>query len=129
MTLDELDSALTVLGLDLQSNDGKSTKDRILAEYGRTIVESSKDACGKCDVVDKSKCGKCRHNYILKFKSAIDVAKCYLGNVNDVNLMSFVVMYVIPIYERDTGRTGTMDLIANELKKVLKKRRVLTEKV
>lgn len=40
-----------------------------------------------------------------------------LSRYNDINLVSFICMYIIPVYEEDTGETGLMYRLASEFKK------------
>lgn len=121
MTLEELDDALKKLGLDIDSDEGKNTRNVILGLYGKSILNSKNERCLHCWMKETNQCGKYPCEYIDISNDAVDVAINYLSNRNDVNLFSFICMFVIPVYERTTGNTNMMKQIEDAYRKQWKK--------
>lgn len=117
MTLEELDNALKKLGLDIESDAGKNTRNDILGLYGRSILNSKKERCLHCWMKETNQCGKFPCEYIGIPDDEVDVAVNYLSNRNDVNLFSFICMFVIPVYERTTGNENVMGKIEEAYRK------------
>ena len=61
----------------------------------------------------------CPHN--TSNRNPIDVARNYLSNPNDVNVFPFFCMFVIPLYERETGERDTMKKIAIDFRRAWNK--------
>ena len=117
MTLEELDNALKKLGLDIESDAGKNTRNAILGLYGRSILNSKNERCLHCWMKETNQCGKFPCEYIGIPDDEVDVAVKHLSNRNDVNLFSFICMFVIPVYERTTGNENVMDKIEEAYRK------------
>lgn len=116
MTLEELDKALADMGLAINSESGQAVRDRILASYGSTLVESKQSHCQNCWHREHDKClGSCQFHEVGD--DPLKAAQAYLGRPNDVNLVAFICMFVIPLYERETGKTGVMERIAEKIKR------------
>ena len=74
MTLEELDNALKKLGLDIESDAGKNTRNAILGLYGRSILNSKKERCLHCWMKETNQCGKFPCEYIGIPDDEVDVA-------------------------------------------------------
>jgi hypothetical protein len=116
MTLEELDKALeTVFALDFNDPACVGIRDRILESYGRSLLNSRDTMCSRCWIKGKKGCQKhCRYNLPLE---PIQAARQYLGSPNDVNVFPFLCMFVIPLYEKETGNTGTLAKLAKSIKR------------
>lgn len=120
MTLHELGDALRKIGLDLNTQSGRDILDRILIEFGKSILNSKTKTCESCWMKKNRGCdSNCRLNGLPT--DNLVAAKAYLINPNDINLMSFIFEFVIPIYEKDTGNSGTIETIKREFAKRMKK--------
>lgn len=120
MTLHELGDALRKIGLDLDTQAGRDILDRILIEFGKSILQSKTKTCESCWMKKNIGCdSNCRLSGLPT--DNLVAAKAYLINPNDINLMSFIFEFVIPIYEKDTGNSGTIETIKREFAKRMKK--------
>ena len=102
MTLEELDEALVKMGLNLDSDGGRKTKNMILSNYGEYLKSAHRYRCSHCWLKDNNKCTEdCPIKHLSEdpLKLAIES----LSNYNEVKLMPFVVMFVVPVYEMATG--------------------------
>lgn len=117
MTFDELDEALRRLGLNLKCEAGQETKKRIIAEYGKHVLRANEERCSKCWYKANKK--TCSLGCPVKSlpNDPYEAGFQTLSRSNDVNLMSFVVMFVFPIYEHDTGNTNTLEKLGEEFRK------------
>lgn len=118
MTLEELDNALTkVFGLDFSKEECRGVRDRVLARYGRHIQQSKGTICGRCWF--KEKYGDCRRNCLYNSlpDNPVEVARRYLSTSNDVGVFPFLCLFVIPLYEEETGERDTMKKISSEFMK------------
>ncbi len=102
MTLDELDDVLRKMNLDLSVPQGQAIRDRILADYGKDMLKANSERCSRCWLKENNQC----HD-TCPVKTTSDnpliAARDYLSKPNNVNLMSFVSLFVIPVYEEITG--------------------------
>lgn len=116
MTLDELDMALSKMGLDIASDAGKRTRDMILSDYGKSILDAKKVRCERCWMKENNRCNDgCPMNHVPE--NPLDAAVQYLSKPNNVNLMTFIVMFVVPVYERTTGKKDFMDNLKREFER------------
>lgn len=120
MTLSELGNALRKIGLDIDTEQGKGILDRILVSFGENILKYKKKRCDSCWLKKNRGCSDTCELYD-SFDDPLMMAKLYLVSPNDVNLMSFIFEFVIPIYEQDTGNTGTIESIKKEFAKRMKR--------
>lgn len=120
MTLEELDNALSKLGLDVNSESGKNSKNRVITRYGRYILESKKDMCLRCWFRENNKCSNDCFMYTIS-DNPYDAGVAYLTNKNNVDLFSFIIMFVIPQYEEDTGQSGTLDRLSDSFRRKYRK--------
>lgn len=119
MTLSELGDALRLMGLDLNTPSGRDTLDRILVGFGTSILQGKSRRCSSCWMKKNRGCSSNCDMHDLP-KDPLVVAKSYLVNPNDVNLMSFLLGFVIPIYEHDTGNSDTIGKLKREFAKRMK---------
>lgn len=120
MTIEELDNALGKMGLNLDSEGGQRTKNLILSNYGKYLITSYKSRCGHCWLKDNNRCtDDCpvKHLPDDPVKMAVD----YLSTYNEVKLMPFIVMFVVPVYEQTTGETNFMEKFKREYQRMWKK--------
>jgi hypothetical protein len=127
MTLEELDDALTeVFGLDFSKPECVAIRDRILTSYGTTLISEKKTICERCWRREHGKCTQeCRYRNIEDVP--IEASKEYLGRTNDVKLFPFICLYVIPLYEHDTGERDTLKKINQNYRKRMKMKLKMTE--
>ena len=120
MTIEELDNALGKMGLILDSEGGQRTKNLILSNYGKYLITSYTSRCGHCWLKDNN---RCTDDFPVKHlpddpeKMAVD----YLSTYNEVKLMPFIVMFVVPVYEQTTGETNFMEKFKREYQRMWKK--------
>ena len=121
MTLEELDDALTkVFGLDFTKEECRGVRDRILTLHGNFLLNSRKTICAKCWLRENKGCShSCQ--YYTESTDPIEVSKEYLTNRNDVSIFPFICMFVIPLYEKETGERGTIQKLSVEYRKRWKK--------
>ena len=120
MTLHELGDALRKIGLDLNTQAGRDILDRILIEFGKSILNSKTKTCESCWMKKNRGCSPNCELRDLPDDPLIS-AKAYLVAPNDVSLMSFIFEFVIPIYEQDTGNYGTIEKLRKEFAKRMKR--------
>lgn len=123
MTADEMDDALRRLGLELDTEIGQKTRDRILLKYGEHLKNSKRDKCSKCWLKNVKKIQNCPSScefYGFDDGKPLEFAKRYLNRRNDIDLFQFVIRFVLPIYEEDTGNKDMMKLLYDDLRKKLK---------
>lgn len=120
MTLSELGNALRRIGLDIDTKQGKNILDRILILFGENILKYKKKRCEYCWLKKNKGCSDTCELY-GSIDDPLMMAKLYLVSPNDVNLMSFIFEFVIPVYEQDTGNTGTIESIKKEFAKRMKR--------
>lgn len=120
MTLDELDTALRKMGLNIESEGGQRTRNLILSNYGKYLTYAQKSRCEHCWLKDNNRCtDDCpvKHLPDDKVKMAVE----YLSTYNEVKLMPFIVMFVVPVYEQTTGETNFMEKFKREYQRMWKK--------
>ena len=116
MTLDELNTALTQLHLDLTNPADVEVRDKILALHGQSILNAKKQRCKDCWLKEHGKCNEgCR--LYLDSDNPVEVSKAYLSKPNDISLFPFLYLYMIPIYEEVTGNKDTMKMLGKAFKK------------
>ena len=120
MTLSELGNALRKMGLDLNTQAGRDALDRILVGFGKSILQYKNNRCSSCWMKKNRGCSPNCELRDLPDDPLIS-AKAYLVAPNDVSLMSFIFEFVIPIYEQDTGNSGTIEKLRKEFAKRMKR--------
>lgn len=122
MTLQELDEALTKLHLDLTRPCDMAVRNKIVANYGQYVLESKEERCSRCWIGSKRGCPPaCELN--TDSQDSFEVGKRVLERPNDINLMSFICLFVIPVYEETTGEHGFMNVLSDEFHKRWRKER------
>ena len=121
MTLKELDEALVqVFSFDFSKPNCIAARDQILEFYGKHLLRSKETICSRCWMKQHKGCRSgCKYNMS---ENPIEAAREYLSVPNDVNIFPFFYMFVFPLYEKETGDTGTMKRIAREYKRLLRER-------
>lgn len=117
MTLEEFDNALTQLHLDLQNPLDLEVRDRILSLHGQTILNSKKHRCSICWLKEKGRaCNDGCQMYNIP-NDPKEASLFYISHPNDINLFSFICMFLVPVYEEITGNRNTMEQIAKEFRR------------
>ena len=123
MTLEELDAALMKLNLDTTTKEGEEIRDRILARHGKDILESRQLRCAHCWLKDnKGQCSPSCQVYGMA-DDPVAAAKTYLSRPNDISIFPYICLYAIPVYEEVSGVRGTMERIAEDFKRMWKKKK------
>ena len=55
-------------------------------------------------------------------KDPVEVSKNYLNSPNDINLFSFLCLYMIPVYEKITGQKNTMKKLARQFMRLMRQK-------
>ena len=108
--------------LDLGSDYGRGIRDRILGDYGRFILESIKTRCSRCWLGEQ---GRCSNGCPVKMipGKPVEAARFYLSNPNnEVGVMPFVMMFVVPVYEKETGVKNFRDILLKEYGRLWEKK-------
>lgn len=119
MTLEELDMVLEKTGLDLSNPADVEAKNMVLELYGESILASRKERCERCWYRENGKCNSGCDIYGLP-SDPLEAGIEYLKKPNDVEPFPFICMFVVPIYERITGKKDTMEKMVREYKRLLK---------
>lgn len=122
MTIEELDNALRKLGLDIDCQAGKDIRSRILAMHGQGVLESKIQKCANCWL--KSNKGICPDSCAYKDMpdDPAKASEAYLSRPNNVDMMPFIFLYVIPVYEETTGQKDTIKHIAEDYRKMQRRK-------
>lgn len=110
MTIEELDEALRVLNLDIDCDEGKAIRARILKKFGAHLLENREKVCQNCWTRTNMGCSNDCQLFDLP-NDTLETALRYLKMRNDINRTAFVCMFVVPVYEEVSGKTGTMEEI------------------
>ena len=121
MTLEEFDKALEKTGLDLSNPPDMEARNMVLAMYGRDILAEKPMRCSRCWMRDNGKCSQGCELYGVS-EDPVEAAKQALTRENNVQMFQFMCMYMVPVYERLTDRTGTMDEIRKTFKRMWRKK-------
>ena len=118
MTLEELDKVLVeVFGFDFKYDECNKLKDLILKEHGNHLLNMKEDRCSKCWIKENKGCSdKCalKHMPTDPVKASTGV----LSSPNDISIFPFVCQYVVPIYEKVTGKKDLMKVMYEEYRKL-----------
>ena len=111
MTLAELDDVLDRFGLDFESKEGLAIRDRILSDYGQSIIDSKPERCLHCQFRRNGM--KCTMwcDMIDLPSDPKEVALKFINGRNSIQVFPFMCQFVIPVYEETSGETGVMDRI------------------
>ena len=122
MTLEDLDKVLVdVFKLDFSYPECVDMKNEILRNYGFNILDSRKWTCKQCWRKQHMGCQEQCVYHGMRDEDPIGAATKYLSFPNDVHVLPFVCIYIVPIYERVTGKSGIIDEIKNMFKHHLKR--------
>ena len=122
MTLEELDNILTkVFGFDLNYEECRNVRDVILETHGRSLLEERSQRCSKCWFKEHGGCSNLCPIY-GKPDSPIEASKEYLSKPNDISVFPFVCLFVVPVYENVSGRTGVMEEFNKRYKELLRRK-------
>ena len=121
MTLKELDAALEKTGLDLKNPPDLEARNMVLEMHGRDVLGSKADRCSRCWYKENNKCFPGCDMYGLS-DDPVEVSKKILQGRNDIQLFPFMMMYMIPVYEKLTGNTDIMKRLREEYKRMYKKK-------
>ena len=127
MTLEGLDEALRVLNLDIDCEEGMAIRNRILRKFGAHLLENKEGVCQKCWMKDNMGCSNDCQMFDLP-NDTLEAAIKYLNSNNDINRTAFVCMFVVPVYEEVSGKTGTMEELYKIFGRLWKKKYGKTEK-
>jgi len=118
MTLEELDNGLTKwFGLDLSKEECRGVRDRILTLFGNHVLGFKRTACSRCWTRQNK--GECDPGcpYLPGTENPLEAGLGYLSRPNDVGVFPFFCMFVIPLYERETGDSGVMEMLEREFRR------------
>lgn len=120
MTLEELDKVLVeVFGFDFKYDECKQVRDVILKHHGQVVLETKEDRCSKCWIKDNRGCSdQCALKHMPT--DPVEASKGILSHPNDISIFPFVCKYVIPVYEKVTGKKGIMEKLYQEYKRLRK---------
>ena len=121
MTLEELDAALEKTGLDLTNPPVLEARNMVLEMHGQSIIKSRGDLCSRCWYKENGKCYAGCPMYGLP-DDPVEASKRVLQGRNDIQLFPFLMMYMIPVYEKLTGDKGIVERMRKEYKKMYKKK-------
>ena len=79
-------------------------------------MNSRKEICERCWLRQNKGCNS-QCQYHSDSTDPIEVSKEFLMSQNDVSIFPFLCMFVIPLYERETGERDTMKKITSAYKK------------
>lgn len=119
MTLEDLDNTLIKLGLNIDCESGREIRNQIYMLHGRSVIEAKKDICSRCWTKESRGCNSSCYLYSVK-DDPIEASKVYISHPNNINIFSFVCLYVIPVYEKTTGNRNIIDQLEVEYDKRMK---------
>ena len=102
MTLEELDDFLKKTNLDLNNPADMEIRNKILALHGKSMIDAKQIRCNNCWYKDNGRCNPACDLFGVT-DDPIEASKAYLARRNNIQLFSFVFMYVFPVYEEVTG--------------------------
>ena len=79
-------------------------------------MNSKEDRCSKCWLKDNVGCSD-RCEFKNMSSDQFEVGMNHISMRNDIDLMQFIFMFVIPVYEEVTGNKDTMKQIGKAFKR------------
>ena len=110
MTLEELDKILENTGLDLSNPVDMNARNQVLELHGRTVLESRDQRCSNCWYKENNRCSSSCKMYNLP-EDPVEASKRYLSTQNNIHQFPFFVQYIVPVYEKLTGKKDVLKKI------------------